>query len=118
MAEPPTPWLMHSQAFYETAMYEKYHPLWLRIAYAAFARCGPNGHAQFEPGELWCLLTGRKYSTPSARTQFSVALGLAVIRGYLKETSSSECLVVAGWFGTTLPGYKKPCPTCTGTGSK
>lgn len=120
MNEPPKPWLMCSQAFFETRIYhdpEKPLPLWLRVAYAALARCGPNGHAEFEPNELCTLLLPAVSTTKAKRAQVSRAITKAVEHGYLSR-GSTRCLVVSAWFGTALPGCNKPCPTCTGIASR
>lgn len=105
MTEPEAPWLMVSQAFFEHQM--ENGVLWLRVANAALARCTPNMHAEFQPGELCKLLL-------TDASQLTRAIKRAVTEGMLAEDSKPTCLQLSRCFGSNRPGSRKPCPTCTG----
>jgi hypothetical protein len=92
--------------------------IWLRVAFAAFARHRQNGHASFAKGELlrWMgradPVTGEVTLVTGPR--LSDAISKAVERGWLAPGSTRRCLVVpaAHVEGGTFGRPDEPCQTC------
>jgi hypothetical protein len=91
-------WVRH----FQSPMFERAQdsdlPLWQRVAFLAWAKCRPNGHATFRRGEL-----ARFFAQDRANLQR--AIREAVTRGWIDPQSCAECLVPnphevqGGWGG-------------------
>lgn len=125
LIELPTPWLATSQKFWEKFVFmdnDSTFRDWFHVYAAAVARCKPNLHAEFASGELAKIL-GRidpdGTLVPMAPNRLSNLINDCVQRGLLAYGSGQRCLSLPGdAFGCTLPGYQRPCPTCTKRMSK
>lgn len=78
-------------------------PLWLRVAFLAWAKLQPNGHAYFGRGGL-----SREFGLD--RRAINRAIRLAVEYAYLHESSCMECLVPPSWLVENGgKGLRRPC---------
>lgn len=94
----------------EYARDKKAYPLWLRMAFAAMANAGKNGHANFMPGELQSLLG-------TSRDEITRAMPKTVAHGWLDPgslTTDHRCLILAAnrFRGYDARTATAPCKLC------
>lgn len=99
------PWASHYQHGYMAKALDRRwrSPLWLRVAYLAYARHEANGHANFEPGEIASILGCKDPSN------LSHAISNAVKLDYLDMESCAACLVVPPYLVFGLGNPQSPC---------
>lgn len=93
-------------------------PLWLRIAFMAYATHRTNGHATFAEGSLLKEFNAAAEAAnkrPPGKRQLYRALTDAIEYGYLDRRSSLRCLIVPA---TSVCGglgrVEDPCAYCDG----
>lgn len=114
------PGSMHRQSTWrERALnFDRPLPLWLRVAFLAYAHHKPNGHATFAKGELLKTLNDAAGCAVKPRclteSQLYKALAEAKDYEYLDGKSSLRCLIVPASSVTGGYGDVAPCGFCDG----
>lgn len=92
------PFAMHYQSVWLERVADRRFPAWARVAFLAFGSHKANGHARFKPGQVGLLLGAVNPDTgevkPMDKHNVQRAIRVAIESGWLREGSSSLCLVV------------------------